>query len=149
MPLRVRTSVEIAKAIITRLAAIPTRFQPIRSLKPRPSAANSRTIRPPGRAATALPAFFKETNGFGCRSLSETKHIRQKRLFVQSLTKRPTVAHRPHLKLRRYRELNRNERPWPFDGRRFPDVPEHQVCPGRNVGFAGPLAQHRQSNISA
>ncbi len=44
--------VEMAKAMMTRLARIPSRFQPIRSLKPRPSAVSSRYIHPPGRAAT-------------------------------------------------------------------------------------------------
>src|SRR5882757_3861850 len=52
-PLRVRTSVVIAKAMMRRLAAIPSRFQPIRFLKPRPSVVSSPCIHPPGRAATS------------------------------------------------------------------------------------------------
>src|SRR5579872_1474873 len=51
MPFKVRTNVAIAKAMIARLAATPSRFQPIRSLKQRRSAANSRYILPPGKAA--------------------------------------------------------------------------------------------------
>src|SRR5581483_3424164 len=48
-PFKVRTNVVIATAMMARLAATPSRFQPIRSLKPRRSAANSRYILPPGK----------------------------------------------------------------------------------------------------
>src|ERR1700752_3166807 len=50
-PFKVRTNVAIAKAMIARLAATPSRFQPTRSLKPRRSGANSQYILPPGKPA--------------------------------------------------------------------------------------------------
>src|SRR5712675_3722425 len=56
-PLRVRTRVVIAKAMISRLAAIPSRFQPIRFLKPRPSEVSSPCIHPPGRGLQVASLF--------------------------------------------------------------------------------------------
>src|ERR1700739_5137764 len=50
-PFSVRTSVVTAKAIIKRLAAIPSRFQPIHFLKPSESPVSSPCIHPPGGAA--------------------------------------------------------------------------------------------------
>jgi hypothetical protein len=38
--------------MMRRLAAIPSRFQPIFSLKPRPSVVSSRCIHPPGGGNT-------------------------------------------------------------------------------------------------
>src|SRR3569833_2646811 len=50
-PRKVRTKVVMAKAMMAKLAATPSRFQPIHFLKPRPSAVSSRCIHPPGGAA--------------------------------------------------------------------------------------------------
>src|SRR6266700_3428580 len=84
-PLRVRTSVVIAKAMIRRLAAIPSRLQPIRSLKPRPSVVSSPCIRPPGGAAT-IESPSKGSMASGGQSVHLQRSIRQKRVVVQSLT---------------------------------------------------------------
>src|SRR6266852_8022187 len=84
-PLRVRTSVVIAKAMMRRLATIPSRFQPIRFLKPRPSVVSSRCIRPPGEAAT-IESPSKGSMASGGQSVHLQRSIRQKRVAVQSLT---------------------------------------------------------------
>jgi hypothetical protein len=51
-----------------RLTAIPSRFQPIRSLKPRRSAVNSRCIHPPGRAKKS-ESLSKQANRFWLKFL--------------------------------------------------------------------------------
>jgi hypothetical protein len=52
MPLRVRTSVVMAKAMMKTLAAMPRRRQPIHLVKPRFSAGSNPCIHPPGRGKT-------------------------------------------------------------------------------------------------
>src|SRR5215475_4157034 len=84
-PLSVRTSVVIAKATIKRLAATPSRFQPIHFLKPRESTVSSPCIHPPGgggkgRKGTQSHKFEPSIKG-------NLPPLRQKAPLVQSLTR--------------------------------------------------------------
>src|SRR6266567_8821792 len=92
MPLRVRTSVVTAKAMIITLAAIPSRRQPIHLFKPRFSAGSSPCIRPPGggqdrpdratgRSGTTVAQEWAPI------ARHDLAHLMQKQQLVQPLTK--------------------------------------------------------------
>src|SRR6266478_2614077 len=119
-PLRVRTRVVIAKAMISRLAAMPSRFQPIRFLKPRPSVVSSPCIHPPGRAGCKLKALSPTR-------LSHSVYMSQRKRFEPCihLSGSPTV----HLQ-------------------RCSDVPSVMVLVGRrNIDW--PQEQPRGHSVSA
>src|SRR3954451_3625559 len=98
-PRKVRTRVVIANAIMRKLAATPSRFQPIHFLKPRPSVVSSPYIHPPGGAAVS------QTDCSKCRSEPQGRDnnqsiyvessIRQKAFVVQSLTTSSAVFDQP------------------------------------------------------
>src|SRR5258708_10219442 len=90
-PLRVRTRCVIASAMIRTLAATPSRFQPMRCLKPCPSAVSNRCIRPPGGARTggkpieAIDGKRRPIHSYA-KFTHQLEPLRQKRRVVQPLT---------------------------------------------------------------
>src|SRR6266702_7935687 len=90
MPLRVRTSVVTAKAMITTLATIPIRRQPIHLFKPRFSAGSSSCIHPPGGGKTIRsghwPVGRDRCQKWAPIARHDLAHLMQKQQLVQPLT---------------------------------------------------------------